>query len=52
VRLKQGGTAPLLPVPVRWLPRVEDEAVARVSGERVEVGDRGFCYGIDGLQKA
>ena len=51
VRLADGGTAPLIPVPARWLRDVEDETVARVNGRHIEIGGRRLVYGIDGLQK-
>ena len=51
VRLADGDAAPLIPVPARWLPDVDDEAVARVNGRHIEIGGRRLVYGVDGLQK-
>ncbi len=52
VRLTEGGRAPMLPIPARWLPGVADEAGAQVNGSLIEVVGRRFAYGGDGLRKA
>ena len=51
VRLTEGGRAPLLPVPARWLPGVADELRAKVKGQLIEIAGRRLIYGDDGLQR-
>src|SRR4051794_31055230 len=51
VRLTEGGRAPLLPVPARWLPGVADETRAKVKGQLIEIAGRRLIYGTDGLQR-